>query len=504
MSTPLPADPPAPVLSARGISKRFGGVTALQDVSVDLIPGEVHCLAGENGCGKSTLIKIISGAERPDGGEILVDGESHARMDTTSAITSGIQVIYQDFSLFPNLTVAENIVLTAQVAGRQKLHRPRSVKPRAQAIVEELKLDLDLDRDLGDLSVADRQLTAICRALVSDARVIIMDEPTTALTHSEVSRLFAVVERLRARGVALAFVSHKLDEVLEISQRVTIMRSGRVVISGPASQFDRRSIAEHMTGHELDESRVVSELSPEVPPRLEVSGLTLPGAFRDISFTVRQGEILGVTGLLGSGRTEIAEAVFGVRPAESGTIRVDGVPVEVRRIQDAVSAGIGYVPEDRLSQGLFLEKSIADNMVASSLDAHRTRWRLLDGGRIRSTISRLFTGLKIHAPNPQAPVRSLSGGNAQRVVLAKWLATEPRVLVLNGPTVGVDVGSKAQILDLLRAEAAKGMAIVVISDDAPELVACCHRVLVIARGRLAHELTDGDIAVGTIQERMAA
>ena len=504
MTTPRSAGAPAPVLSARGISKHFGGVTALDDVSIDLVPGEVHCLAGENGCGKSTLIKIISGAERPDRGEIVIDDVAHPRMNTTSAITSGIQVIYQDFSLFPNLTVAENIVLTSAVATRQRLYRPGSAKPRARAIVEELQLELDLDREVGDLSVADKQLTAICRALVNDARVIIMDEPTTALTHTEVARLFAVVERLRARGVALAFVSHKLDEVLAISQRLTIMRSGRVVVTGPASDFDQGSIAEHMTGHELDESRVVSALPPSSPPRLEVSDLTLPGAFRDVSFTVARGEILGVTGLLGSGRTEIAEAIFGVRPAASGTIRIDGEPVTVRRIQDAVAAGIGYVPEDRLSQGLFMDKSIADNIIAGSLDAHRTRWRSLDKGRIRATIMRLFAGLKIRAANPEAPVRSLSGGNAQRVVLAKWLATEPRVLVLNGPTVGVDVGSKAQILDLLRAEAAKGMAVIVISDDAPELVACCHRVVVIARGRLVHELADGDITVDTIQERMAA
>lgn len=502
MTSAAPA--PEPLLSARGISKRFGGVQALDDVSIEFVPGEVHCIAGENGCGKSTLIKVISGAERPDSGQIIVEGSAHSRMNTTGAITSGIQVIYQDFSLFPNLTVAENIVLTSAVANRHRIYRARTARPRARAIIDELGLDLDLDREVGELSVADKQLTAICRALVNEARLIIMDEPTTALTHTEVARLFAVVERLRARDVALAFVSHKLDEVLAISQRLTIMRSGRVVVSGPTSDFDRSSIAHHMTGRDLDESRVVSDLPASSAPRLEVSGLSLAGAFHDVSFQVRTGEILGVTGLLGSGRTEIAEAVFGSQPATSGTIAVDGKPVSIRSIQDAIAAGIGYVPEDRLSQGLFLEKPIADNIIASSLDAHRTWWRALDSRRIRATITRLFTELRIHAPNPQAPVRSLSGGNAQRVVLAKWLATDPRVLVLNGPTVGVDVGSKAQILDLLREEAKRGMAVIVISDDAPELVACCHRVLVVARGRIAHELTGDEIAVETIQQRMAA
>lgn len=495
---------PGPILSVRNVSKRFGGVLALNNVSIDLFPGEVHCLAGENGCGKSTLIKVISGAERPDSGEIEVDGTVHHRMNTTSAIESGIQVIYQDFSLFPNLSVAENIVLTSAVAEKHKIYRSRPATEKARAIVEELQLSLDLEAEVGDLSVADRQLTAICRALVSDARVIIMDEPTTALTHTEVDQLFTVVERLRARGVALAFVSHKLNEVLAISQRLTIMRSGQVVITGPSTDFDRRSVTRHMTGSDVEESRRVSVLDADAVPRLQVSDLTLPGAFRDVSFAVGRGEIVGITGLLGSGRTELAEAIFGVHPAKSGQILVDGASIAVRNIQDAVAAGIGYVPEDRLTQGLFLEKSIADNIIAGSLDPHRTWWRVLDRKRIKATIDRLFAQLKIHAPNPGAAVRTLSGGNAQRVVLAKWLATNPKILLLNGPTVGVDVGSKAQILDLLRAQAALGMGVVVISDDAPELVACCHRVLVVARGRLVKELTGEQVSVEAIQESMAA
>ncbi|BAU33149.1 sugar ABC transporter ATP-binding protein [Microcella alkaliphila] len=504
MMDSVPTDLTSPVLSVRDITKRYGGVQALDGVSLDLLPGEVHCLAGENGCGKSTLIKVISGVERPDGGHVIIDGEKHSRMNATDAITRGVQVIYQDFSLFPNLTVAENIVLTAEVASRQKLYRARMIRPRARAIVDELQLDLDLDSEVGELSVADKQLTAICRALVNDARVIIMDEPTTALTHTEVTQLFALVDRLRAKAVSVVFVSHKLEEVLAISQRVTIMRSGRVVTTGLVESFDRRSIAEHMTGRVLDESRDVAVLDENLAPRLEVSHLDLPGAFHDVSFAVRPGEIVGVTGLLGSGRTEIAEAIFGVRPAASGTIAVDGRVSSIRSIGDAVAAGIGYVPEDRLSQGLFLEKPIADNIIAASLDRHRNRWRALDRRRVTGTITRLFSSLSIKAPNPEAPVRSLSGGNAQRVVIAKWLATDPKVLILNGPTVGVDVGSKAQILALLRAAAEQGMAIIVISDDAPELVACCHRILVVGQGRLKHELSGDEISAGAIQERMAA
>lgn len=494
----------APVLEVRDIVKTFGGVTALGGVSLQLWPGEVLCLAGENGCGKSTLIKIISGAERPDSGTVVVDGTEHTAMNTTDAIKSGIQVIYQDFSLFPNLSVAENILLTSAVAGRRRLFEPRAARRAARAVADDLGLHLDLEARVEDLSVADKQLTAICRALVNDARVIIMDEPTTALTHTEVNRLFTIVERLRSRGVALVFVSHKLDEVLAISQRVAILRSGRNVLTQDVAELDSRTIAQHMTGRKLDESRQVSSLPPGTAAVLEVDGLTLPGAFSDVSFTLRRGEILGVTGLLGSGRTEIAESLFGVRPATSGTVSVDGERVTIRSIGDAIRVGLGYVPEDRLTQGLFLEKSIADNMIAGSLDQHRTRWLTLDTRAVRRTIQELFARLRVKAPHVQAPVRSLSGGNAQRVVLAKWLARRPKVLMLNGPTVGVDVGSKAEILDILRAEAAAGKGVLVISDDAPELVSCCHRVLVIRGGRVVEVLEGADIDVETIRTKVAA
>lgn len=289
----------------------------------------------------------------------------------------------------------------------------------------------------------------------------------------------------------MVFVSHKLDEVLEISQHVSVMRDGRVVASGPVGEFDRASLGRAMTGRDVRDTREVPDLDPAAAPVLEVEGLGLDAVFDDVTFDLRPGEILGITGLLGSGRSEIAEALFGATPATRGRVRVGGFEVHIHTIADAVEAGIGYVPSDRLTQGLFLDQSIADNVVAGSLDLHRARFGLLDRARLRETIDTFFSALRIKAASVQAPIRSLSGGNQQRVVLAKWLARGPRVLVLNSPTVGVDVGSKEEILDILRSEAAGGKGVIVVSDDVPELVAVCHRVLVIRRGRI-HDALEGD------------
>ncbi|WP_166997253.1 sugar ABC transporter ATP-binding protein [Paramicrobacterium fandaimingii] len=494
----------APVLEVRDIVKVFGGVTALDGVSMSLLPGRVHCLAGENGSGKSTLIKIISGVEAPDGGEILIDGESINRITPARALRAGIQVIYQDFSLFPNLTVAENIVIPAAIASQKKLFNRARSRPDAQRIVDELGLILNLDADVETLSVADRQLTAICRALVQDARILFMDEPTTALTHSEVERLFALVRTLQERGVAIVFVSHKLDEVLEVSQDITVLRNGRMVASGDAREYSVQSLTVAMTGRDVDTTRLVNPLGEPGAPLLDVSRLDLPGAFNDVSFDLAPGEILGITGLLGSGRGEIVEALFGLLKPDSGTVTINGSALRLGSIRSSISAGIGYVPEDRLTQGLFLEKSIADNIIASSLGTHARGKVVLSQKRIAQTISTLFTRLKIKAPSVAAPVRSLSGGNAQRVVLAKWLATKPKILILNGPTVGVDVGSKNEILAILREAARDGMGVIMISDDVPELVSICNRVIIVRRGSIVAEFDSEQIDAQRIQEVMAA
>jgi simple sugar transport system ATP-binding protein len=495
--------PPGSVLRAEGISKRFGGVIALEDVAFDVRPGEVHTLAGENGSGKSTLIKIIAGVETPDSGTITVGGDAHPHLTPRQAIALGIQVIFQDFSLFPNLSVAENIAVSTYIGQRRRTVRPRDLRRIAGEVVSRIGVRLDLDAPVEELSVADRQLTAICRALAQEARIIFMDEPTTALTRREVQALFRVVEQLKQRGVALVFVSHKLEEVLQISERITVIRNGHVVMSGDVSEFDRAALTVAMTGHALTDTPPPESVREDATPLLEVQGLSSTGRFEDVSFAVRPGEILGVTGLLGSGRTEIAESLFGIVPADAGTIAVEGKTVRIRSVADAIGAGIGYVPGDRLTQGVFIDQSIARNVVAGSLDRLTGPADVLRSGRAEEVVRRGATEMRIKMSSPEAPVRTLSGGNQQRVVLAKWLVREPHVLILNSPTVGVDVGSKHEILDLLRAKAREGIGIVVISDDVPELVAVCHRVLVVREGRVTDELAGERLTEDEIVKELA-
>lgn len=478
---------PPTVLEVRGISKSFAGVKALDNVHLTLNAGEIHALAGENGSGKSTLIKIVSGVYEPDEGEVEIDGQTFARLNPTQAINAGVQVIYQDFSVFPNLTVMENLALTAEVAAGRKLVNWRRVRQLAERAVEQIDFTVDLDANVRDLSVADKQLVAIARALLHEARVIIMDEPTTALTSKEVEALFRVVLQLRERGIAILFVSHKLGEVFQISDRFTIIRNGKLVVTSEPQELSRARFAEYMTGRRVDDARFEQPESVG-EPLLEVSGLGLEDAFQDVSFTLSAGEVLGITGLLGSGRTELALALFGVFPASQGDLRVRGRPTVLRTIQDAIRNGIAYVPEDRLSEGLMLERSIADNIVVSRIDAITTRLGFIDRKRRRTAVSAAVDSLRIATKNPANPANTLSGGNQQRVVLAKWLGTNPDILILNGPTVGVDIGSKHEIHTILQSLAREGMGIIVISDDIPELLQTCRRILLLKEGRIAGEI----------------
>lgn len=490
-------------LAAKNIHKSFAGVHALRGVDLSINKGEIRCLVGENGCGKSTLIKVISGVYPQDKGELIINGKTYKRIHPIEAIREGIQVIYQDFSLFPNLTAAENVALNYQLERRRRLVNWREVKKVAQEAIARIDVDIDLDAYVEDLTVVDKQLIAISRALLQNAKLIIMDEPTTALTRKEVDSLFRVVKSLKAEGISILFVSHKLNEVLEIADKVTIMRNGLMVADGDAAEFDQAKISYLMTGREISETRSEPPTSPPDSPSLfKVVGLGRKGAFYDINFEIYPGEILGITGLLGSGRTELATSLFGLRPADTGQIYINGRPVKIRSVQDAIKNGIGYVPEDRLTQGLFLAQPISKNIIASSIPKLLGRFRLVDDEKVRNEVASWLTKLSITTPSADLPVQSLSGGNQQRVVLAKWLATSPRILILNGPTVGVDIGSKAEIHAILKKLARQGIGIIIISDDIPELLQTCHRILLMQKGRIVEEFTGTGISENELARKL--
>jgi simple sugar transport system ATP-binding protein len=489
-------------LVVKNVSKSFAGVQALKKVNLTIGRAEIRCLVGENGSGKSTLIKIISGAEAPDEGEIIINGKKFFRLHPIDSIREGIQVIYQDFSLFPNLTAAENIAFNYLLEKRRRLVDWKEVHTVARKAVESINVNIPLDRKVEELSVADKQLIAISRALLHNARLIIMDEPTTALTRKEVRSLFRVIKQLQQEGVSILFVSHKLDEVLEISEKVTILRNGRNVADGDRSSFDRSKLVFYMTGREIKESRYQYKPDATREPLLRVERLGCKGSFADVSFELYPGEILGITGLLGSGRTELAMALFGLQPATEGNIYLDGKPVRIRSVQDAIRHGMGYVPEDRLTEGLFLPQSIGNNIVVSVIYRLLKRMGIIDLVQKNQQIMRWIKDLKIVTPSPDLPVQSLSGGNQQRVVLAKWLATMPKLLILNGPTVGVDIGSKSDIHQIIRSLAQQGMGVIIISDDIPEVVQNCNRILLMKRGRIVEEFSGEQVTEEELTQKM--
>lgn len=476
------------IIRLTGIHKAFAGVRALQDVSLALERGKIHCLVGENGCGKSTLIKIIAGVYQRDSGSVQINRKEYAHLHPIDAIREGVQVIYQDFSLFPNLTVAENIALNEQLAEGRRFVNWRQVRQVAQDAVNQLEVHLPLNARVEEMSVANKQLIAIAKALRQNAQLIIMDEPTSALTEREIRVLFTVIHKLQQRGIAFLFVSHKLNEVLEISEAIIVMRNGQVVSTGAAAEYNTTRLVFEMTGQSIAEKSY--DFTPDLTqtPLLRVEKLTVPGALHHVSFELRRSEIVGVTGLLGSGRTELALALFGMLPIASGHIEIDGKSVQIRSVQDAIAHGIGYVPEDRLTEGLFLEQSIGRNVVVRTIDKLRGALGLTDPARVAQQVNDWVASLRIKTSNPDLPVKTLSGGNQQRVVVAKWLASNPHLMILNGPTMGVDIGSKNELHELIKRLAGEGMGLLVISDDIPELLQICNRILLMRNGAVVEEI----------------
>ncbi|MGA8711958.1 MAG: sugar ABC transporter ATP-binding protein [Roseiarcus sp.] len=473
-------------LDLHAISKRFGGVVALRNVDLSLPAGEVHCLVGENGSGKSTLIKVIAGVLRPEPeGRIVIEGREYPHLNPVQSTACGIQVIYQDLSLFPNLTVAENIAVGRHL-GPPRLVQWRTIRATAETAMARIGASLDPFARVEDLSIASRQLVAISRAMAADARLVIMDEPTSSLTRHEVDALIRLVADLKRSGICIVFVSHRLDEVMEIAERVTVLRDGAKVGDFPAQEMNDRKLATLMTGkaYAYETSALDSAKGETV---LSVSGLTRTGQYEDVSLDIHAGEIVGLTGLLGSGRTEFALSLFGMNPPTSGEILLYGKPLALKTNAQAIDEGIAYVSEDRLTLGLVLEQPIASNILITVLDKLANRLGLVPEADRERTARTWIEDLAIKAPNPDNAAKTLSGGNQQRVVLAKWMATGPKLLILDSPTVGVDIAAKDGIYEVVKALAARGVAILLISDEIPEVYYHAHRVIVMRRGRLAGE-----------------
>jgi rhamnose transport system ATP-binding protein len=473
-------------LEFRNVAKSFGAVRALRGVSFAVERAEAHALVGENGAGKSTLMKVLAGIVRPDSGELLWEGERLDLATPRHALDRGIGMVYQEQVLFPNLNVSENIFAGRELTdGRGRL-RGAEMRARTGELIEELHLSVRPDEEAGSLSTAQRELLQIARALAFDCRILILDEPTTCLTEAETADLFRILDRLRTRGVTLLYVSHKLPEIFRLCDRITVLRDGGYVGSFPRSAVTAPDIVRAMVGRDLESAQGIREVDDAAPPVLEVEGLTRRPWFEGVSLSVRRGEIVGLFGLVGSGRSELLETLFGVRPRPAGGVRLHGAPLHVRSPVAAVRAGIALAPEDRQRQGLFFNLSARDNMVVAR-ELASGRWRI-DVKEEAAACSRMLEDLRIKAPSLEATPDRLSGGNQQKLMLARWLLTRPRLLMLDEPTKGVDVGAKYEIHETVRAQAAAGVACLLVSSDLPEVLALAHRIVVMREGRIQGEL----------------
>ncbi len=476
----------APLLEVRGLEKSFPGVRALSGVSFDVSAGEVHALLGENGAGKSTLIKIVSGVYQPDAGEILIDGRATRFATPEEAKRAGVATIYQELLLFPELTVAENIFLGHAPCARGGRIDWRAMRAEAEALLASLEIDdLAADQIVGALSVGHRQRVEILRALSHDARILIMDEPTAALTESDVARLFGIVRKLKSRGVGIVYISHRLDELFEIADRVTVLRDGAYVGSRAMAETSAAELVQMMVG------RRIETLFPKTAvaigaPVLEARDLVRRPMTRNVSLTVRAGEIVGLAGLVGSGRSELAQVLFGITPAEHGDVRLMGEAVTIGSPESARQRGIAYVPEDRGVQGLVRPMSVLHNFSLAALGA-LSRLGFIDRAAERRLAEAGVKRFSVKTSSVDEIAGRLSGGNQQKIVLGKWLANNPKLLILDEPTRGIDVGAKAEIHRLMCELAADGVAILMISSELPEVLGMSDRVLVMREGRLVAE-----------------
>jgi ribose transport system ATP-binding protein len=480
----------------RSISKGFNGVNVLNDVDFEVRAGEVHALAGGNGAGKSTLMKILQGVYQADAGSISVGGQPVTINTIQDAKAAGIGMVFQEFSLVPSLTVAQNIFLGAEPQGRSGLIDDREAIRRAREVFAEMEVQVDPRAHVSKLGTAYWQLTEIAKALAQDARVLIMDEPTASLAKHETEALFDLVDRLKKRGISIIYISHRMDEVYRIADRITILRDGRRLLTEPLTNVTPEQIVEGIVGKKIEGQLSYQQRDHDLgtaAPILEARGITSGSRVRNVSFTLHSGEILGLAGLMGSGRTELARVLFGIDPLESGEILIRGEKAAITTPRRAMEAGLALIPEDRREQGLVLDHSVRDNLLLPLLDKIK-RGPLLDPSAAKSLSSSLIQKFAVKVAHPNKPVRLLSGGNQQKVVLAKWLGTDPDVLILDEPTAGVDIGTKSEILDMIRDLANAGKAVIVISSEYPELLAVSDRVLVLRDGSVTRELKRSEIA----------
>ena len=473
----------------RDIGKSFPGVRALSDVSLTLHAGEVLALVGENGAGKSTLMKILAGAQTADEGEIVVDGHAVRNESPHAAEAVGIGMIYQEFNLVPHLTAVENIVLGNEPT-RGGLLDPAAARARAARVLDDLGIEIPLDVPTARLSVGQQQIVEIAKVLSKHARIIVMDEPSAALTDREVDRLFAIIAKLKAGGVGIIYISHRMEELPRIADRITVMRDGRAIETRAASDFPPGDIVRAMVGRTVDAHYPVAPPVPAgAPIVLDVRGLTRSGVIDDVSFNVRAGEIVGLAGLVGAGRTEILRAIAAADAVQSGSIAIDGKPQRLRTPGEGIAAGIAFITEDRKGQGLVLGMAVRENISLAHLAQFINRELLIDRTRESAAAEQKIEELRIRVTGPEQPVRTLSGGNQQKVVLAKWLLGTARVFLFDEPTRGIDIGAKAEIYALILTLAQQGAAIVMVSSELPEVLGLSHRVLAIRQGRIAAEFS---------------
>ncbi|WP_300038815.1 sugar ABC transporter ATP-binding protein [uncultured Roseobacter sp.] len=489
------------VLALSGITKTFPGVKALSEVSLNLIPGKVTALIGENGAGKSTVVKILTGIYQPDGGDILVNGVPTAFPVPQAAADNGVTAIHQETVLFDELSVAENIFLGHAPRGAFGLIDRKAMTRKAGEILDGIGAGIDPGHKLRDLGIANKHLVAIARALSIDARVVIMDEPTAALSHKEIEELYELVESLRAQGKAILFISHKFDEIFRIADNYTVFRDGQLIGDGAVSDVTEADLVKMMVGRDV--SQIFPKRTPDPGDEvLKVAGYSHPTEFEDIGFTLRRGEILGFYGLVGAGRSEFMQALFGITRPSAGTVEVAGTPVQIRSAADAVGNGIVYVPEDRGRQGAILDLPIFQNVTLPSLGRISGKGFLKLAEEFR--LAREYTErLDLRAASLDTHVGNLSGGNQQKVVIAKWLATRPKVIILDEPTKGVDIGSKAAVHEFTAELAAQGLAVIMVSSEIPEVLGMSDRVIVMREGRMVAELAGDDLQPETLVRHAA-